>query len=80
MKFFKKFGTYFSMLTLVLSGMSFKSIASEGEDETEAFDDPNATEEDESSATSTGTADSGISSGVWVAITGAVLALFSGFQ
>ena len=33
MKLFKKLGTYFSMLTLVLTGTSFKSIASEGEEE-----------------------------------------------
>ena len=41
MELFKKLGTYFSMLTLLLSGVSFKSIASEGEEGSEAFDDPN---------------------------------------
>ena len=46
MKLFKKLGTYFSMLTLVLSGTSLNSIASEGEEGSEAFDDPNATEEE----------------------------------
>ena len=46
MKLFNKLGTYFSMLTLILSGTSLKSIASEGEEGSEAFDDPNATEEE----------------------------------
>ena len=45
MKLFKKFGTYISMLMLVLSGTSFKSISSEGDESSEAFDDPNAEEE-----------------------------------
>ena len=51
MKLFKKLGTYFSMLALVLTGTSFKSIASEGEEGSEAFDDPNATEEEINSTT-----------------------------
>ena len=50
MKLFKKLGTYFSMLTLVLGGTSFKSFASEGEEGSEAFDDPNAESEDSESA------------------------------
>ena len=83
MKLFKKLGTYISMLTLVLTGTSFKSIASEGEEDAEAFDDPNTSEEEDSgaeaAAAATGTAASaGTGAGVWVAITGAVLALFSG--
>ena len=35
MKLFKKLATYFSMVTLVLSGTSFKSIASEGDEDDE---------------------------------------------
>ena len=42
MKLFKKISTYFSMLVIALSGTSFNSIASEGEEGAEAFDDPNA--------------------------------------
>ena len=88
MKLFKKLGTYFSMLTLVLSGTSFNSIASEGEEGSEAFDDPDA-EASESSgegssgnSSGSGAAGSGAAgaagAGVWVAITGAILGLFSG--
>ena len=40
MKLFKKLGTYFSMLTLVLSGASFKSSASEGEEGAEGEGEP----------------------------------------
>ena len=36
MKLFKKLGTYFSMLSFILSGTSFKSIASEGEEGAES--------------------------------------------
>ena len=85
MKLFKKLGTYFSMLSLLLTGTSFKSIASEGEEGSEAFDDPNKnTEEEDSSgesqeaAESSSSGASGAGAGVWVAITGAVLAVFSG--
>ncbi len=85
MKLFKKLGTYFSMLALILSGTSFKSIASEGEEGSEAFDDPNAEEEAESTEEApeeTGSEAGGGSAvagaGVWVAITGAILGLFSG--
>ena len=49
MKLFKKLGTYFSMLALVLSGTSFKSLASEGEEGSEAFEDPNEEETEEDS-------------------------------
>ncbi|MAX29386.1 MAG: hypothetical protein CMG14_00225, partial [Candidatus Marinimicrobia bacterium] len=79
MKLFKKLATYFSMATFVLTGTSFKSIASEGEEDAESFDDPNSSEEENSEDAAPANAQqSGTGAGVWVAITGAVLALFSG--
>ena len=43
MKFFKKIGTYFSILTLLISGASFKSFAQEegSKGPVDEFDDPN---------------------------------------
>ena len=66
MKLCKKLGTYFSMLTLVLSGTSLKSIASEGEEGSEAFDDPDA-----EASESSGEGSSGNSSGSGAAGSGA---------
>ena len=52
MKLFKKLTTYFAAITLVLSGSSIRSIASEGEEGSEAFDDPNSEESTEESDSS----------------------------
>ena len=61
MKLFKKLGTYFSMLTLVLSGASFNTIASEGEEGAEAFEDPNS-DESANAEESSGSAEAGTGS------------------
>ena len=63
---FKKIAVYFTVLSFTLSGIP----AFSQDEETEALVEEEAVEEAEE--------ETGIAAGVWIAITGAVLALFSG--
>ena len=86
MELLKKLTTFLTVLVFTITGVPVSSIASEGDEEAGAFEDPNADEETEkdSGGAAAGAAAAGAAggaaagAGVWVAITGAILGLFSG--
>ena len=63
---FKKIAVYFTVLSFTLSGIP---AFSQDEEADAAAEEESVVEEEE---------ETGIAAGVWIAITGAVLALFSG--
>ena len=70
---FKKITTFLTLLVFTFSGILPITLASEGDEEAGSFDNDDATSNEEvteeSEETSSG---SGLGTGVWVAITGAV--------
>ena len=82
MEILKRLTTFLTIMVFTVTGVPVSSIASEGDEESGAFEDPNAVEETEEdsdgAAAIVGGAAAGLGAGVWVAITGAILGVFSG--
>ena len=79
----KRIATFITVLVFSITGAPSITLADVGDENAGSFDDQTAVEEgeeasEESTEVSSGSEAAGPGAGVWVAITGAVLALFSG--